>query len=193
MQQNFSSYSYPHTALKGVAVANKFAGENNLAPEYKHTQTVRISISWQEAEGMPYFYNWDAVAIGLEKAKQNGVQPIWDLCCSGFPDSITPLQPSFARRFAAYCQAFVRYCKYTAPNMVLTVASINESAFFGSDEFLNAYPQLATALKEACDKAIAYMKEEDPIICILANHPVADIISLLGETRLADDTLAIAS
>ncbi len=185
----FSQY----TLLTPIAHADSLIEDDNAQLKNQGIQSVKMPISWQQAETIPYFYNWDAVTTALENAKKNGMEPIWDLCYFGFPDDVTPLQPNFVRRFAAFCRAFVRYYKYKEPDAILTLAPVDETAFVSSGTFISTNQEAMSVLAGACAEAISAMKEEDPNICILTNHPVADIIPLLGETSLAVATLAIAS
>jgi len=193
MQQNLSSYVSPHTSLTGVALADRFSEKKYIEVEYKSTQTTRMAISWQQVEKVPYFYNWDAVATALENAKKNGMEPIWDLCYLGFPDDVTPLQPNFVRRFAAFCRAFVRYYKYKEHDAILTVAPIDETAFVSNNTFLSINQQAMVILTQACAEALSAMKEEDPNVCVLTNQSIANIISLMSEPRTTEVELAIAS
>jgi hypothetical protein len=183
----------PRKTLTSVADPDVSIEDNHEQVKKQTAQTIRVVIGWQQAEETAYFYNWDTVTVALENAEKNGVQPIWDLCYAGLPDNLTPLQPNFVRRFAAFCRAFVCYYKYKQPDAVLTVAAIDENAFVSSEIFLRTNPESVAILTQACAEAVSAMKEEDPNIYVLTSQSTANIISLLDKPRTNDVNFAIAS
>ena len=92
-------------------------------------KTVREGLRWSQVEKVPYQYDWTKVAGMIEAARRHNIQQIWDLCHFGFPDDLTPLHPMFARRFAAFCRAFVHFYRLIDRYSTLVVTPINEVNF----------------------------------------------------------------
>ena len=90
--------------------------------------TVREEVYWEAVEISPSEFDFSALRQRIEAADEIGIQLIWDLCQAGFPAGLSPQSPSFAIRFAAYCDAFTRF--YTScSTQPLFVVPINEITF----------------------------------------------------------------
>lgn len=86
---------------------------NSLDADYQslemlNIRTVREGIRWSQIEKSPYHYDWTVVEKMIEAAHCHGIQQVWDICHFGYPSDLNPLDPTFARRFAAVCGAFAR-------------------------------------------------------------------------------------
>src|SRR5919199_686649 len=105
-----------------------------LESDYKdlgqfNIRTVREGVRWSQVEKTPYHYDWTIVEHMLKEGRKQGIQQVWDLCHFGYPDDLTPLHPMFARRFAAFAQAFVQFYRDRYPDEELIVTPINEVSF----------------------------------------------------------------
>ena len=154
-------------------------------------RTVREGIRWSQVEKQPYVYDWDTVAVMMERGKVHGIQQVWDLCHFGFPDDLTPLHPMFARRFAALCKAFVSFYRSIDPTGVLIVTPINEVSFLswlGGDArgtvpyCTNQGWEVKYGLMKAYIEGARALKEADPSIRMLTTEPLVKIVPPLNAT-----------
>lgn len=154
-------------------------------------RTVREGIRWSQVEKRAYHYDWSAVTNMIMKARQYGIQQVWDLCHFGFPDDLTPLHPLFARRFAALCRAFVQHYRSIEPHLPLIITPINEVSFIswlggevrGTAPFcIAAGWEVKYALMRAYIEGIHALREEDSSVCIMATEPLVNMVPPLDPT-----------
>jgi hypothetical protein len=107
----------------------QFLTEDYLRLRELNITTVREGIRWSVAEPHPYVYDWSAVDVIIDTARQTGIQVVWDICHFGFAPDLTPLHPMFARRFAYLCEAFARHYSSRVPEGELIITPINEVSF----------------------------------------------------------------
>jgi hypothetical protein len=163
-------------------------------------QTVREGVRWSQVETRAYQYDWRVVRHMLQRGRALGIQQIWDLCHFGYPDNLTPLHPMFARRFAAFCRAFVPVYRETYADGPLIVTPINEVSFISwlGGDVVGTVPyctkqglEVKTGLVRAYIEGIQAMREIDPNVVILTTEPLVSIVPPLnaaGEDRLVAQT-----
>ena len=154
-------------------------------------KTVREGIRWSHVEKRPYQYDWSTVIYMFEKARQNNIQQIWDICHFGYADDLTPLHPMFARRFAALCKAFILLYKKHFPEKILIVTPINEVNFISwlGGEARGTTPycigqgwEVKYSLMKAYIEGINAMKSVDPNTRILTTEPLVNIVAPVDAT-----------
>jgi hypothetical protein len=91
-------------------------------------RTVRDGIRWHLIERRPGQFDWSTVEPLRRAAEKEGVLVIWDICHYGWPDDVSPLEPSFPDRYARFARAFARYMKDSS-DAVPFYAPINEISF----------------------------------------------------------------
>lgn len=147
--------------------------------------TVREGVRWSQVESSPYRYDWSIPAQMIEAGKRNNIQQIWDLCHFGFPDDLTPLHPMFARRFAAFCSAFVKFYRSLQPTGELIVTPINEVSFLSwlGGDVRGTAPycvgqgwEVKYRLMKAYIEGIVALKNADPTVRILTTEPLVSIV-----------------
>lgn len=147
--------------------------------------TVREGVRWSKVESRPYIYDWSIPAQMIGAGKRNNIQQVWDLCHFGFPDDLTPLHPMFARRFAAFCSAFVKFYRSMQPSGDLIVTPINEVNFLswlGGDArgtapyCIGQGWEVKYHLMRAYIEGVAAIKEVDPTVRILTTEPLVNIV-----------------
>lgn len=155
-------------------------------------RTVREGVRWSQVEKTAYQYDWSVVRQMLEEGHRQGIQQIWDLCHFGYPDDLTPLHPMFARRFAAFSRAFVRFYRDLYPDEELIVTPINEVSFMswlggdarGTSPYCTKQGwEVKLGLMRGYIEAIAGMREIDPSIRILTTEPLVHMVPPLNATR----------
>ncbi len=147
-------------------------------------KTVREGVRWSRVEVSPYRYNFQTLGRMLRSGKENGIQQIWDICHFGFPDDLTPLHPKFPDRFAALCEAFLKFYKSFGFAEPLIVTPINEVSFISwlGGEVAATSPfcrrngwEVKYALMQAYIKGIEAFKQIDPDTRILTTEPLVNI------------------
>ncbi|GAB3492562.1 family 1 glycosylhydrolase [Spirosoma knui] len=155
-------------------------------------RTVREGVRWSQVEKTPYRYDWSVVEQMLQEGHRQGIQQVWDLCHFGYPDDLTPLHPMFARRFAAFAQAFVQFYRSRYPDDELIVTPINEVSFMSwlGGEARGTSPycvgqgwEVKYGLMRAYIEGVAAMRELDPSIRILTTEPLVQIVPPLNATE----------
>jgi len=154
-------------------------------------KTVREGIRWSMVEQSPYKYDWSAVQLMMENAKSNFIQQVWDICHFGFPDDLSPLDPSFTKRFTSVCKAFVRFYRSIEPDQTLIITPINEVSFLswlgGEEAKTTPYLtgkgwEIKYCLMKAYIEGIKVMLKEDSRIRILTTEPLVNIVPPLQPT-----------
>ena len=154
-------------------------------------KTVREGIRWSFVEKKPYQYDWSTVAIMIEAGKKHGIQQVWDICHFGFPDDISPLHPTFARRFSALCRAFVKFYRSINPTETFIVTPINEVSFLswlggdagGTSPYCTKQGwEVKYGLMKAYIEGIEAIKEEDAGVRILTTEPLVNMVPPLNAT-----------
>jgi beta-glucosidase/6-phospho-beta-glucosidase/beta-galactosidase len=147
--------------------------------------TVREGLRWSQVEKTAYQYDWSTLKIMLEKGRRHRIQQVWDICHFGFPDDLTPLHPMFARRFAAFCRAFVNFYRSIDPYGELVVTPVNEVSFIswlgGDARGTSPYCwgqgwEVKYALMRAYIEGTAAMREIDPSIRFLTTEPLINVV-----------------
>ncbi len=155
-------------------------------------RTIREGIRWSETEKRPYQYDWNVAEKMMQCAKANGISILWDMCHFGFPDDLTPLHPHFAKRFTAFCSAFVKFYRSKVPDGSLVVTPINEVNFLSwlGGEAKGTTPyctkqgwEVKYNLMRAYIEAVAAMRETDPSIRILTTEPLVNQVPPLNATE----------
>ena len=150
--------------------------------------TVREGIRWSQVERSPYHYDFTTVKIMLNKARQFGIQQVWDICHFGYPDDLTPLHPHFTGRFVGICRAFVQLFMEQRPGETLIVTPINEVSFIswlgGDVRGTSPYCfhmgwEVKYALMRAYIAGIKAMKQVMPEIRILTTEPLVNMVQPL--------------
>jgi beta-glucosidase/6-phospho-beta-glucosidase/beta-galactosidase len=158
--------------------------------------TVREGIRWSSVEPEPYEYDFSAVRLMLNAAKETGVQQIWDICHFGFPDDLTPLHPQFSNRFVALCKAFINFYRREIPNGTVIITPVNEVGFVSwlGGEVAGTSPyamrmgwEVKYALTKAYILGIKAIKEADSAALILVTEPLVSIIPPLNATPEQSD------
>ena len=153
--------------------------------------TVREGLRWSQVEKTAYQYDWSTIREMMEKGRVHQIQQIWDICHFGFPDDLTPLHPMFARRFAAFCKAFVLFYRSIEPNKTLIVTPINEVSFLswlgGDARGTSPYCwgqgwEVKYGLMRAYIEGIAAMREIDPSVRILTTEPLVQVVPPINAT-----------
>lgn len=157
--------------------------------ELLNIRTVREGIRWNQIEKSPYHFNWTAVEKMMEAGRAHGIQQVWDICHFGYPTDLNPLDPTFARRFAAVCRAFAEvYCSMNA-NSPLIVTPINEVSFISwlGGEVSHTSPyrigqgwKVKYMLMKAYIEGIEALKEVDPGVRILTTEPLVNFTHRQG-------------
>jgi len=154
-------------------------------------QTVREGVRWSQVEKTAYQYNWNDVEQMLLEGHRQGIQQVWDLCHFGYPDDLTPLHPMFARRFTAFCRAFVQFYRDRYPDDQLIVTPINEVSFMSwlGGDACGTVPyctkqgwEVKVGLMRAYIEGVAAMREIDPGIRILTTEPLVQMVPPLNAT-----------
>jgi beta-glucosidase/6-phospho-beta-glucosidase/beta-galactosidase len=148
-------------------------------------RTVREGARWSQVEKTPYEYDWSVVEKMIIAAREQGIQQLWDICHFGFPDDLTPLHPMFARRFAAFCKAFVNFYRSMDRESTLVITPINEVSFLswlgGDVRGTSPYCvgqgwEVKYRLMKAYIEGIEAAKEADPSVRILTTEPMVNIV-----------------
>jgi beta-glucosidase/6-phospho-beta-glucosidase/beta-galactosidase len=148
-------------------------------------KTVREGIRWSVVEKKPYQYDWSAVAKIISTAQSNDVQVLWDICHFGFPDDLTPLHPTFARRFAGLCKAFVKFYRSIDAKGTLVITPINEVSFLswlggdvaGTSPYCRRYGwEVKYQLMKAYIEGIEAIRETDSNVRILTTEPLVNMV-----------------
>ena len=169
----------------------------NIDNDYKNLSefaiaTVREGIRWSQVERIPYQYDFSAVRIMLQKAREHGIQQVWDICHFGYPDDLTPLHPHFTSRFVGICRAFVSLFLDERPGEILIVTPINEVSFISwlggdvrgtSPYCVHMGWEVKYALMKAYIAGIKAMKEIMPGIRILTTEPLVNMVQPLYYSR----------
>ncbi len=155
-------------------------------------RTVREGVRWSQVEKTAYQYDWSTLKIMMDKGRLHNIQQVWDICHFGFPDDLTPLHPMFARRFAAFCRAFVQFYRSREPYNSLIVTPINEVSFLswlgGDARATSPYCwgqgwEVKYALMRAYIEGIAAMREIDPAVRILTTEPLVQVVPPLNASE----------
>jgi len=91
-------------------------------------RTARDGIRWHLIERRPGHFDFAMVEPLRRAAEKHGVLVIWDICHYGWPDDVSPLEPSFPDRYSRFARAFARYMKDSS-DAVPYYAPINEISF----------------------------------------------------------------
>jgi beta-glucosidase/6-phospho-beta-glucosidase/beta-galactosidase len=151
-------------------------------------KTVREGVRWSQVEHTPYQYDFSTVKIMLGKAREFGIQQVWDICHFGYPDDLTPLHPHFTKRFVGICREFVQLYLSERPGESLIVTPINEVSFIswlggdvkGTSPYCNHMGwQVKYALMRAYIAGIKAMKEIMPDIRIMTTEPLVNMVQPL--------------
>jgi beta-glucosidase/6-phospho-beta-glucosidase/beta-galactosidase len=81
---------------------DRFAAEDYRRLSEHQISTVRDGLRWHLIETAPGRYDWSSFLPMLRSARENGTQPIWDLCHYGWPDDIDIWSSTFVERFARF-------------------------------------------------------------------------------------------
>lgn len=162
-------------------------------------KTVREGVRWSQVEKRPYDYNWNDIRTMILSGQRHGIQQIWDLCHFGFPDDLTPLHPMFARRFAAFCRAFVQFYRTIIPYGTLIITPINEVSFLSwlggdargtSPYCINMGWEVKYRLMKAYIEGVAAARAIDPAVRILTTEPLVNMVPPCNAT---DEQAAFAA
>lgn len=154
--------------------------------------TIREGIRWSCVERTAYEYDWTDVKKIIDRAVENDIQVVWDICHFGFPDDLTPLHPMFARRFAKLCVEFVKYYRSLGMNDALIITPINEVSFLswlggdvcGTVPYTRGYGwEVKYALVKAYIEAVRAIREIDDNVLIMATEPLVNIVPPLGASE----------
>jgi hypothetical protein len=147
--------------------------------------TVREGIRWSFVEKQPYQYDFSVVEQMIKAAKHYNIQQVWDLCHFGFPDDLTPLHPMFARRFAALCDAFIKFYRSLDPSGTLIIIPINEVSFIswlggdacGTSPYCTGNGwNVKYKLMKAYIEGVAALKQADNNVLILSSEPLVNMV-----------------
>lgn len=165
-------------------------------------KTVREGVRWSQVEKTPFVYDWGTVGYMVEKGKAHHIQQVWDLCHFGFPDDLTPLHPMFARRFASFCTAFVKFYRGIEPSSVLIVTPINEVNFLswlggdvrGTSPYCTNHGwEVKYGLMRAYIEGCKALKGADDNIRILTTEPLVNVVPPLDATDEEIEAAAAAN
>lgn len=101
-------------------------------------RSLRDGLRWHRIETSPGRYDWSSFLPMLQAARDEGVQPIWDLCHYGWPDGIDIWRPEFVERFARFAAAAAALVREET-DAVPFYCPINEIAYWswaGGDKAL---------------------------------------------------------
>lgn len=101
-------------------------------------RSVRDGLRWHRIETSPGRYDWSSFLPMLHAARDEGVQPIWDLCHYGWPDGIDIWRPEFVDRFARFTAAVAALVR-DETDAVPFYCPVNEIAYWswaGGDKAL---------------------------------------------------------
>ena len=152
-------------------------------------KTVREGIRWSVVETSPYQYNWSGVEKILKAAKRHNIQVLWDICHFGFPTDITPMHPTFTKRFAALCRAFVKFYRTINPDETLIVTPFNEVSFLawlggevgGTSPFCIHYGiEVKYRIMRAFIEGVEAIKQEDANNRIMLTEPLVNMVPPLN-------------
>ena len=155
-------------------------------------KTVREGIRWSIVEKSPYQYDWIAVEKILRFAKRHTIQVLWDICHFGFPVDLSPMHPTFSKRFAELCRAFVRFYRTINPEETLVVIPFNEVSFLawlggqvgGTSPFCIHYGvEVKYRLMRAFIEGVEAIKQEDSNTRIMLTEPLVNMVPPLNATK----------
>ncbi|CAO3410108.1 beta-glucosidase [Azospirillum largimobile] len=92
-------------------------------------RSVRDGLRWHRIETAPGRYDWSSFLPMLRAARDEGVQPIWDLCHYGWPDGIDIWRPEFVARFARFAAAVATLVR-DETDAVSFYCPVNEIAYW---------------------------------------------------------------
>jgi hypothetical protein len=169
---------------------------DKLEEDYKDVcqldfKTVREGIRWSIVETSPFKYNWSDVEKILIAAKKHKIQVLWDICHFGFPTDLSPMHPTFAKRFAALCRAFVKFYRTLNPDETLIITPFNEVSFLawlggevgGTSPFCIHYGiEVKYRIMRAFIEGVEAIKEEDANTRIMLTEPLVNMVPPLNAT-----------
>jgi hypothetical protein len=162
-------------------------------------KTVREGIRWSKVEKQPYEYDWSSVKKMMAAAKNHHIQQIWDLSHFGYPDDLTPLHPTFAKRFASLCRSFVQFYRSVDKDSTIIVTPFNEVSFISwlggevgaTVPYCRGYGwEVKYAMMKAYIEGVQVLLSEDSNIRILVTEP---LINVVAELNAGDDDLETAA
>lgn len=149
-------------------------------------RTAREGVQWSVVESTPNHYNFDTVRKMMEIGRSMGVQQIWDLCHFGFPNDLSPIDPSFTKRFVSFCTAFGNFFVENFGKSELIITPINEVSFLswlggdvaGTVPFcVNQGWSVKYKLMEAYIQGIRTLKAINNKFKILTTEPLVNIVA----------------
>lgn len=160
----------------------------------------RDAISWVRTGG----YDFSSAVPMVRAAERHGVQVIWDLMHSGWPDHVDPLNPAFPVQFGRYAGAFASWIA-NETDLPLMVSPINEMSFlaWAAGDFRGMNPfeaarsvELNVQLVRATIEAIEAIRsivpnarfvQPEPIVHVASNRPSDDLLQFLPWDMLRGD------
>jgi beta-glucosidase/6-phospho-beta-glucosidase/beta-galactosidase len=93
-------------------------------------RTARDGVRWHLIEREPFRYDFSSLERQTAAVRKTGIEIIWDLFHYGYPDDLDIFSPAFIERFAAFCEAVVKYLFEETGREKLFVCPVNEISFF---------------------------------------------------------------
>ena len=141
--------------------------------------TVRDGIRWHRVEARRGLYEWESFDSMLHASRMAGSQVIWDLMHYGWPDWISPWEPSFVEAFANFAEAAAK--RIGPGGYYVPVNEISFLAWAGGDVgYLNPYgngrgDDLKHILCRAAIAAIQRIRAVDQWATIVSAEPLIKI------------------
>jgi beta-glucosidase/6-phospho-beta-glucosidase/beta-galactosidase len=91
--------------------------------------TVREGLSWNGIDKGKGIYDFSEFIPMMQKAKEEGIEQIWDLNHFDYPEGLDPFSKEFVSRFARYAKECIKVIKKYQKGTIY-IAPVNEISFF---------------------------------------------------------------
>lgn len=157
-------------------------------------RTVRDGARWHRIERVPGHYDWSSFLPMLQAARDNGIQPIWDICHYGWPDDLDIWQPAFVERFARFAGALAQLVRDEGINTPFysPVNEISYWAWAGGDQAMfnpmtrGRAQELKHQLVRANIAAIEAVRAVEPRARFVQVDPVIQVLPLPGRPETGE-------
>jgi beta-glucosidase/6-phospho-beta-glucosidase/beta-galactosidase len=146
-------------------------------------RTARDGLRWHLIERTPYQYDFASARPMFHAAKETGMQVIWDLWHSGWPDDIDIFSSSFVDRFVAFAREAVKHI--SEHDSTPYISPINEISFFswagGEGGIFNPFAlhrgdEMKRQLVRASIQAIHAVRAVNPAVTICQIDPIINVV-----------------